>query len=92
MHELVTVPRAALEALEAFRFPPKLDKRLQELMDRNNEGQLSAAEREQLEGLVELSEDIELQRSGADSVEAKCLLTATSVSIFSRLCLPSPRC
>ena len=59
----VNIPRQWLESLEAIRFPVQLDKRLQELMDRNNDGALSAAEREQLEGLVELSEDIGLQRA-----------------------------
>ncbi len=63
MGALVSVPREALESLQAFRFPSKLDKRMQELMDRNNEGVLTASERDELEGLVELSEDIALQRA-----------------------------
>ena len=63
MNAFVTVPIESLEALEAFHFPPKLDRRLQELMDRNNGGLLSAAEREQLDGFVELSEDMALQRA-----------------------------
>ncbi len=63
MGAIVSVPREVLESLKAFRFPPKLDKRMQVLMDRNNEGLLTAPEREELEGLVELSEDMALQRA-----------------------------
>lgn len=62
MGAIVPVPREAWESLQAFRFPPKLDKHMQELMDRNNEGLLTPPEREELEGLVELSEDMALQR------------------------------
>lgn len=63
MGAIVPVPREVLESIKAFRFPSKLDKRMQELMDRNNEGLLTIAEREELEGLVELSEDMALQRA-----------------------------
>jgi hypothetical protein len=45
-----------------LRFPSKIDVHLQSLMDRNTEGQLSEAEREELEALVELSETISLLR------------------------------
>jgi hypothetical protein len=63
MGALVTVPREALEALESFRFPPQLDRRLQDLMDRNNEGQLSESERDELAGLADLSERMSLHRA-----------------------------
>ena len=54
-----------IEAVSNLRLPPKANKRLQELMDRNNEGQLSASERRELEGLVELSERLSLVRAEA---------------------------
>jgi hypothetical protein len=46
-------------------FPLKADRRLQELMDRNNEGLLGPSEREELEALVELSEQLSLVRGEA---------------------------
>jgi hypothetical protein len=49
----------------ALRFPPRADQRLQGLMDRNNEGVLTDAERGELEALVELSETISLVRCQA---------------------------
>ena len=62
-------PRCRLvEAVAALRFPPVSDRRLQVLMDRNNEGTLSAAERDELESLAELSETISLVRADALAV------------------------
>jgi hypothetical protein len=63
MGALVTVPREALEALESFRLPAQLDRRLQDLMDRNNEGLLTAVERDELSGLADLSERMALHRA-----------------------------
>ena len=51
-----------VETVENLRLPPKADQRLQELMDRNNEGLLTDAERADLESLVELSERLSLLR------------------------------
>ena len=48
-----------------LHFPAKADRRLQELMDRNNEGLLNERETEELEGLVELSEQMALVRGEA---------------------------
>ena len=48
-----------------LRLPSKSDMRLQQLMDRNNEGDLSSPEREELEALVELSERLSLVRAEA---------------------------
>ncbi len=45
-----------VETVGNLRLPPKTDQRLQELMDRNNEGQLTGSEQADLEALVELSE------------------------------------
>jgi hypothetical protein len=54
-----------VEAVAALRLPPKADDRLQALMDRNSEGALTQAEREELESWVELSETIALVRAQA---------------------------
>jgi hypothetical protein len=58
MSAVVQAPRELVEAMAALRLPPKADRRLQELMDRNTNGQLSPAERAELEALVEVSETI----------------------------------
>jgi len=60
-----------IEAVGNLRFPPKADHRLQELMDRNNEGLLQESEREQLEALVELSEQLSLVRGEALQILGK---------------------
>lgn len=54
-----------IEAISDLRLPDKADARLQYLMDKNNDGDLSAEEREELDALVELSERICLVRAGA---------------------------
>jgi len=54
-----------VEAVASLRLPPKADRRLQELMDRNTNGALGPGEREDLEALVELSETISLVRAQA---------------------------
>jgi hypothetical protein len=65
MPAVIEAPREMIEAVADLRLPPKVDRRLQGLMDRNNEGSLSAAERDDLEALVELSETISLLRARA---------------------------
>jgi hypothetical protein len=52
-------------AVSDMRLPPAVDGRMRELMDRNNEGQLSAAERAELRSLVEASETISLLKAEA---------------------------
>lgn len=54
-----------------MRFPLKADHRLQELMDRNNEGLLQDFEKEELEALVELSEQLSLVRGEALQILGK---------------------
>jgi hypothetical protein len=54
-----------VESVGSLRLPPQADRRLQELMDRNNEGLLSEAERRDLESLVEMSESLSLVRARA---------------------------
>jgi hypothetical protein len=54
-----------VETVGNLRLPPKADRRLQEMMDRNNEGLLTEAERADLESMVELSERLSLVRAEA---------------------------
>jgi hypothetical protein len=65
MSAMYETPGELLEAMAGLRFPPKTDARLQRLMDRNNEGVLTEQEREELESLVELSEEMSLLRARA---------------------------
>jgi hypothetical protein len=63
MSTVVQAPRELMEEVAVLRFPPRADKHLQGLMDRNNNGQLTPDEREELEALVELSERLSLVRA-----------------------------
>lgn len=63
--ETIATPLQLVTSLAEFRFSPKLNAKLQDLMERNTEGQLSAAEREELEALVELGESIAILRGEA---------------------------
>ena len=54
-----------MEEVAAMRLPAKSDKRLQDLMDRNNDGRLNEYERAELESLAEMSETISLMRAKA---------------------------
>jgi hypothetical protein len=65
MATVVEAPIKMVEAVAALRLPPRADRRLQTLMDRNTEGDLGADEKEELEDLVELSETISLVRAQA---------------------------
>jgi len=65
MAAVVQAPLDLVEAVAALRLPARADQRLQTLMDRNNAGALTPAEREDLEALVELSETISLLRARA---------------------------
>jgi hypothetical protein len=58
-------PREMVEEVAALRLPPRADRRLQILMDRNTNGALQPGEREEFEALVELSETISLARAKA---------------------------
>lgn len=58
-------PRELAEAVAALRLSPKADRRLQELMDRHTNGQLTDSERADLEALAEMSETISLLRAKA---------------------------
>jgi hypothetical protein len=65
MSAVVEAPLELVKAIADMRFPAKTDARLQFLMDKNTNGQLSANEREELEAWVELSETISLDRAQA---------------------------
>jgi hypothetical protein len=65
MPAVVEAPVELVESMAEMRFPPKADARVQELMDRNTNGRLTPAERDELEGWVELSETIALVRAKA---------------------------
>jgi hypothetical protein len=65
VNSTIAAPVDWVEDVGNLRFPSKADHRLQELMDRNNEGLLQDSEREQLEALVELSERLSLVRGQA---------------------------
>ena len=65
MSAVIEAPQTLIEAVAAMRFPAKTDAILRSLMDRNTNGQLTPGEREQLEALAELSEEIALVRAQA---------------------------
>lgn len=65
MSTTIAAPVNWVEAVGKLHFPPKADRRLQDLMDRNNEGRLDKSERDELEALVELSEQLSLVRGEA---------------------------
>lgn len=65
MSATIEAPVDLVETVAHLRLPPKEDARLQGLMDANNNGTLSEAEREQLASLVEWSESLSLLRARA---------------------------
>ena len=65
MSAVIEAPRTLVESVAAMRFPARTDARLQSLMDRNTNGQLTPDEREELEALAELSEAMALVRAEA---------------------------
>jgi len=58
-------PRDLLESFAEIRFPPKTDARLQWLIDRNSAGVLQPSERDELESLAQLGENMSLLRAKA---------------------------
>ena len=71
MNSTIAAPIDWVVAVGNLHFPPKTDHRLQELMDRNSEGLLHESEREELEALVELSEQLSLVRGQALQILGK---------------------
>jgi hypothetical protein len=67
----IAAPLDWVETVGNLRLPTKADRRLQDLMDRNTEGLLRESEREELEALVELSEQLSVVRGEALRVLGK---------------------
>jgi hypothetical protein len=65
MNAVIAAPVDWIESVGDLRFPSRTDRRLQELMDRNNEGHLTEGEHEELAALAELSERLSLVRAKA---------------------------
>ena len=62
---VISAPADWVESVSRLKLPPKADRRLHELMDRNTDGKLTERERDDLEALVELSESLSLVRAKA---------------------------
>jgi hypothetical protein len=60
-----------IKSVGSLHLPLKADHRLRNLMDRNNEGLLGPGEREELEALAELSEELSLVRAKALQILGK---------------------
>jgi len=71
MGSVIAAPVEWIESVGSLRLPSKTDHRLQDLMDRNNEGLLNPTEREELEALSELSERLSLLRAEALQILGK---------------------
>jgi hypothetical protein len=71
MSLVMDAPVDWIKSVGSLRFPPKADHRLRNLMDRNNEGLLDPSEREELEALAELSEELSLVRAKALQILGK---------------------
>ena len=65
MTATIPVPASWIQSIGDFRLPPQTDCHLQSLMDRNNEGLLQPSEKDELEALAALSEEISLLRAEA---------------------------
>lgn len=61
----ITVPSDWVESVSKQGLPRKSVRRLQKLMDLNNEGMLTPSEKGELESLVALSEQLSLSRARA---------------------------
>jgi hypothetical protein len=65
MSAVVPAPVDWVESISRLRLPKKADQRLQELMELNNEGRLTEAQRAEMESLIEVSESMSLVRARA---------------------------
>ena len=65
MSATIDAPQQWVENIAMLRLPEQTDRRLQQLMDRNNEGLLTEQEQAELEALAELSEQLSLVRAEA---------------------------
>lgn len=62
---VISAPLDWVESVGRLKLPPRADRRLQDLMERNTEGKLTKRDQEDLEALVELSETLSLVRAEA---------------------------
>jgi hypothetical protein len=62
---VISAPIDLIESMSELKLPVRTDQKLQELMDRNNEGLLNEAELAELETLVEWSQELSLMRARA---------------------------
>ena len=65
MAATIDAPQQWVENIAMLCLPEQADRRLQQLMDRNNEGLLTEQERADLAALAELSEQLSLVRAEA---------------------------
>lgn len=65
MPDSISAPTEWIASISELKFPASTDHRIQVLMDRNNEGRLDAEERQELEALVDMSEELSLLRAQA---------------------------
>lgn len=65
MTATIAAPASLIEFIGGLRLPEQTDRRLQNLMDRNNEGILQPSEKEDLAALAALSEEISILRAQA---------------------------
>ena len=65
METTVNAPLQWVERITMLKLPDRADQRLQELMDKNNEGKLSEREHADLAALAEMSEQLSLIRAEA---------------------------
>jgi hypothetical protein len=71
VNSTIAAPVDCVEAVGNLHLPSKADHRLQELMDCNNEGLLQESEKQELEALGELSEQLSLVRGAALQILGK---------------------
>jgi len=65
MKTTIETPIKLVEELANLRFTARMNRRLQKLMDRNSDGMLTAAERDELATMVDLSETMSLFKAQA---------------------------
>ena len=65
MAAVIAAPKSWVATIGRLSLPKRSERRLQSLMDRNNDGLLTPAERRELTALVEWSENVSLIRAQA---------------------------
>lgn len=65
MAAVISAPKSWVESVGRLSLPKKTERRMQDLMDRHNDGLLTVKERRELAALVEWSENVSLLRAQA---------------------------